>query len=236
MLAAFRRFTRLKPYADDLEERLTGRLELSLALIQEQAAAEQILDIGCSRGWLEKTLEGSGTARVVGIEPSPEVIARARALYPSGRFEVASVLSLPFENDTFDGVVMLEVLEHIPRNTEAEAFRELRRVMKTGAWFVFSTPFAHPIATLLDPAWYFGHRHYTARTLEALFTDAGFQVDKVFVRGAWWEAFGTISLYVFKWIFRSEDPFKEQIERGRTREFLTMSRGMTNVFVLARAI
>ncbi len=225
----------LKPYSEDLSERLTGRATLSLALVEQQPESGRVLDVGCSDGWLERSLFGKKHRTITGIEPDRHVIDQARSLFPAGDFRVASVLSLPFEEETFDGAVMFEVIEHVPRGTELEALREIRRVLRPGAWFLLSTPFANPAAILLDPAWYFGHRHYSDKDLRSLFRSAGFCAEETFVRGAWWELFGVISLYFFKWVFKSETPFKKQIEKGRAHEFLDSNDGISNIFVLARA-
>jgi len=46
---------------------------------------------------------------------------------------VGTVLELPFEANTFDGVLCCEVLEHLPFNNFTQALRELWRVTRTFA-------------------------------------------------------------------------------------------------------
>jgi len=231
-----RKALHLPTYSEDSTARLTGRAELSYKLVEAQEPAQMVLDVGCSSGWLEKSLFQRQHVRVIGIDPSAEAVERARAFFPSGDFRQASALSLPFESASFDGVIMFEAIEHIPKGTELQALREIRRVARAGAWFLLSTPFAHPAAILLDPAWYFGHRHYSKQKLEELFTQAGFSVEKMFIRGGLWELDGMIALYCFKWTLRSEIPFKNFVERGRRREFLGERGGFSNIFVIAKAV
>lgn len=45
----------------------------------------------------------------------------AKGAIPGAIFKTGSALSIPFENDYFDIVVMWEVIEHLPKNTENES-------------------------------------------------------------------------------------------------------------------
>jgi len=50
----------------------------------------------------------------------------------------ADICNLPFENNTFDWIFCNHVLEHIP--DDAQAIRELYRVMKPGGTGIFQVP------------------------------------------------------------------------------------------------
>ena len=50
----------------------------------------------------------------------------------------ADLCALPFEDDSFDVIFCNHVLEHIP--DDAQAMRELYRVMKKGGWGIFQVP------------------------------------------------------------------------------------------------
>lgn len=84
-----------------------------------------------------------------------------------------------------------------------------------------------------DPAWYFGHRHYSVGRLRTIFADAGYSIEAFHVRGAGWELVSVIMLYLFKWVFRAEMPFKAYFERQREREFLGSRSGISNIFIVA---
>ena len=68
----------------------------------------------------------------------------------------ADLCALPFEDDSFDVIFCNHVLEHIP--DDAQAMRELYRVMKKGGWGIFQVPQdinrAHTFEddTITDPA------------------------------------------------------------------------------------
>lgn len=68
----------------------------------------------------------------------------------------ADLCALPFEDDSFDVIFCNHVLEHIP--DDAQAMRELYRVMKKGGWGIFQVPQdinrVHTFEddTIIDPA------------------------------------------------------------------------------------
>ena len=68
----------------------------------------------------------------------------------------ADLCALPFEDDSFDVIFCNHVLEHIP--DDAQAMRELYRVMKKGGWGIFQVPQdinrTHTFEddTIIDPA------------------------------------------------------------------------------------
>jgi len=61
---------------------------------------ERILDLGCGTGQLAAEISNYGTL-VTGMDNSPEMIAKAQATYPEGRFEVRDardfVYDIPFD-------------------------------------------------------------------------------------------------------------------------------------------
>lgn len=89
----------------------------------------ELLDAGCAKGRFSKALARMG-AVVTGIDPSESFITIARKNVPEAKFDIASVTEIPFEDECFDGVFCLEVLEHVP-DTE-KAICEMARVLKPG--------------------------------------------------------------------------------------------------------
>lgn len=92
-----------------------------------------VLDVGCGPGTITAELsERVAPGRVLGIDQSPEVIAKARAGVGEERsnlaFEVGDVYQLNFPDDTFDVVHAHQVLQHV--DDPVGALREMRRVVK----------------------------------------------------------------------------------------------------------
>lgn len=128
---------------------------------------------------------------------------------------------------------MFDVLEHILRNREKEALGEVRRVLKKSGKLIISTPNAKPISNFFDPAWYFGHRHYSPAYITAMLRDAGFNVEKVYKQGGIYESFSMILFYFFKWVLHREIPFKSWFDKKREEEYLKKKSGFVTLFVKA---
>lgn len=220
-------------FQDNIHQRLTGRHKKSFSFVGD-VREKIILDIGCSYGWFEKWAIENSCRRVVGIEPKESYLKSAKDTIQGAVFKEGTALNIPFENNNFDIVVMWEVLEHLPKNTENESFLEISRILKLGSSLFLSIPNRTFWSCVLDPAWWLiGHRHYSIRELEEKLTDTGFKITKIEYSGGFYELFSMILLYIFKWVFRKEIPFKEWFDKNRDREFLD-GRGFTNIFIEAR--
>ena len=96
------------------------------------------LDLGCGAGFLCNALAAQGH-RATGIDLSDASLEVARRYDKTQTVEYihGNVYSLPFENEAFDVVCAMDVLEHIeePQLLVAEA----SRVLKKGGLFFFHT-------------------------------------------------------------------------------------------------
>jgi len=99
----------------------------------EPSAGERILDAGCGRGFYVKALERY-TDGTVGVDISGESIATA----VSDSVETGDVTNLRFADATFDKVLSLHTIEHIP---DLQRFiSEIGRVLKPGGLAVLVYP------------------------------------------------------------------------------------------------
>ena len=102
------------------------------------AARGRVLEVGIGSG-LNLPLYGPPVDRVCGIDPSPELLHRARSRSGDARVPVslvrASAEQLPFGDAVFDTIVMTWTLCSIPNPSAALA--EVRRVLKTGGRLLF---------------------------------------------------------------------------------------------------
>ena len=100
----------------------------------------QILDVGCGGGLVCEPLTRLG-ARVSGLDPSAENICVARR-HAAGQglsidYRVGRVEELAAERQTFDAVVCLEVIEHVP---DAAAFlKNCAALLRPGGLLLLST-------------------------------------------------------------------------------------------------
>lgn len=128
--------------------------------------SERVLDLGARRSPYTSALPGL----VVGLDLPAEEDARlgfsAKSLNRFARGRHVAVFgrgeAMPFPDECFDTILMIEVIEHV--EGDQQALREIRRVLKPGGVLVMTTPNG---ATFPEPAQY--HlRHYTPSGLREL--------------------------------------------------------------------
>lgn len=96
-----------------------------------------VLDLGCAFGFTTRMLRRRGYD-AVGVDASADYIRRARRSDPLGTYLVADAAHVPLPDSSFDGALLLDVLEHLP-DAQA-AVNELARLVKPGATLVVSVP------------------------------------------------------------------------------------------------
>ena len=120
------------------------------------AEGERVLDVGCGSGAVTREIAKRVGSRglAIGLDPSPALLAVARELaQESGlgdhvEFREGNALRLPFPDRSFDVVVCVTVLSHVPAGEAA--IPELVRVLRPGGRLgVFDldtdmTAFTHP--------------------------------------------------------------------------------------------
>ena len=221
----------MQKYSDSIEARFTARHAKCIE-ISKPIDGARVLDIGCYNGWYENQAVTQASL-VVGVDVRVDVVRRAKRAVPSARFVVATARDLPFRAESFDLVTMFDVIEHIPSDSEVATLDVIRNVLRGNGRLMLSTPNQSFLGNLLDPAWYFGHRHYSSELLSQIAQRAGFEVVDIQRGGAVFEFLSMILLYVFKWLLNREIPFKAWFDKRRYDEYFS-GYGFATLFVVAR--
>jgi malonyl-CoA O-methyltransferase len=127
-----KQFDRLAPRWDAMRgpEHLDP-LEAALAALRLSPA--RVLDLGTGTGdAAAAAARRFPQADVVGVDLSAAMVETAQGKHPGLRFEQADASRLPFEDGTFDLVLLANAIPF---------FDELRRVVAPGGWVVFSFSF-----------------------------------------------------------------------------------------------
>jgi ubiquinone/menaquinone biosynthesis C-methylase UbiE len=108
---------------------------------------KNILDCGCGAGEYVQELMKQKNLRVWGIEFNAEKVNQYKNQYPSLTNVIqGDIENMPFEDQSFDVIILNEVLEHIPN--QMEGLREIYRVLKPlGKLIVFSPNRLYPFET-----------------------------------------------------------------------------------------
>ncbi len=99
---------------------------------------EMVLDVGCGTGTLALVAKQrvGERGRVAGIDPSPQMIARANhKAVRAGlavNFQVGVIEQLPFPDQSFDAVLSTFMMHHLPDDLKRRGLAEIARVLKAG--------------------------------------------------------------------------------------------------------
>ena len=137
----------------------------------KQKSSLQILDIGCGTGQLMKELQAYGT--VTGIDISERAVSycKERGLSP----DVGSADKLPYPDNFFDTVVIMDVLEHL--EDDSLGAQELLRVLKPGGTAIITVPAFMFLWSVTDELSNH-YRRYTKQQLIKLLTTGGFSIQR----------------------------------------------------------
>jgi 2-polyprenyl-3-methyl-5-hydroxy-6-metoxy-1,4-benzoquinol methylase len=218
--------------------KLYGRLKFTTQFVDDiDLIGKNVLNIGCGYGWFELNAVNRQVKKIIGTEISEKDLETANNNIKNKNveFNVSSAIDLPFNNDSFDTVVSWEVIEHIPKNTEAKMFSEINRVLKKDGVFYLSTPYDNFIAKICDPAWYFGHRHYSLAKLSKLAESQGLIIEKYSKKAGIWEIVAALNMYVSKWIFRRRMFFESFILTKVDKEY-AKPEGFFGIFIKFRKV
>ncbi|MCH8984631.1 MAG: class I SAM-dependent methyltransferase [Acidobacteria bacterium] len=104
------------------------------------SAGDRVLEVGCGRGHLTGRLADRGID-VIGIDANP----MAAEVAGSDRIMTMRAETLEFDDATFDAVVSIHAIEHLPQLDAAVA--EMARVLKPGGQALYIYP-AEPVMGL----------------------------------------------------------------------------------------
>jgi SAM-dependent methyltransferase len=112
------------------------RDEMVARLAAQLPDGAQVLDLGCGAGTTARQL--SPRFAVTGLDISRSQVELARQTVPNATFEVADIGSVDFPDASWDAVVALYSISHVPREEHAALFARIGRWLKPGGRFLAS--------------------------------------------------------------------------------------------------
>jgi 2-polyprenyl-3-methyl-5-hydroxy-6-metoxy-1,4-benzoquinol methylase len=144
-----------------------------------------ILEVGTGFGHFLRYLADKGYNRVTGIDISEELMkgVRARLAHRLEKLEVADAsVYLPAVTDSYDCIVMLDMIEHVSRSRAQELLAASYRALGPGGRLILRTPNMANLLGSYSLHMDHTHRHgYTEWSLLQILEQAGFEQVKVHV-------------------------------------------------------
>jgi SAM-dependent methyltransferase len=137
-----------------------------------------MLDVGCSSGFLLSEIRGRYPhGHLIGADYLPEVVSRCAKKNPSIPMLQFDLRACPLDDNSLDGVVALNVLEHIDEDEKALA--HIFRVLKPGGLAHIEVPEGPTLYDFYDEV-LMHHRRYGRKELIKKCKNAGFRVIRSF--------------------------------------------------------
>jgi SAM-dependent methyltransferase len=99
--------------------------------VASRRSISRVLEVGCGTGYFARELEARYRWRVVALDLGFEGLAHGRRL-GIGNLVQADMRALPCAAASFDAVVSMDVIVHLPRGQEGLVLAEFTRVLKPG--------------------------------------------------------------------------------------------------------
>ena len=171
-----------------------GRGRIIQSLVEKicptlNSANPRILDVGCGTGANLKMLAAHGRAEGIDISPQAIEFCHERGLES---VKLGAIEHLPYENDSFELVTALDVVEHL--DDDVKGLREMRRVLRRDGRLLLFVPAFMFLWGVQDDVSNHRRRYTLPRLLNAV-EEAGFSVE--------WASYANLSFFLPVLVVRS---------------------------------
>jgi len=174
-------------YDTSLDGKFTAQFKLKMLELCPLSDGDTVLDVGCGNGRLINSLKQKNLIKAYGIDISSQMINECRERYRNIDFQVSNGERLPFNDNSFDTVIICCVLHHL--NNPQGFFLEAHRVLKTGGTLIVGEPCFPAIARLftdwiISPLLKAGdNKLFSHQRLKRFFVENGFSITQIHKKG-----------------------------------------------------
>ena len=122
-------------------------VDLFLSFLPENS---RILDIGCGPGIIAEYMHKKGY-QVEGIDISRKMIELAKKRAPKCKFRLLDMRDLDYSHNSFDGIVALYSIIHVPKSIIFEVFTKFSKILKKGGYLLIAVQEGDGEVLLRDP-------------------------------------------------------------------------------------
>ncbi|MGY5880550.1 MAG: class I SAM-dependent methyltransferase [Candidatus Thorarchaeota archaeon] len=102
-------------------------------------SSSEVLDAGCGVGTPVSQFLVKKGFNVTGVDISKKLIDLAKQNIPEASFYQKNILNMDFPNDSFDGIICVYTLWHIPRTDHSSIIENFCRMLKNNGILVLNT-------------------------------------------------------------------------------------------------
>jgi len=136
----------MKNYSQKIKEILNKEIDPAYIdraeiILSEIVKTNEVLEVGCGRGFYLKALkEINSKIKITGIDLNQKYLKIAKKYVDNKDVKIikGDVTNLKFNNESFDGIIASEILEHI--KNDKKALKEINRVLKPNGLVMISVP------------------------------------------------------------------------------------------------
>lgn len=160
---------------------------------RDQKTKLSLLDVGCGRGLYLKYF--SDDYNCAGLEPEESLWKKARMINPKV-WQTGLPLTTGMVSETFDIVLLLDVLEHI--DDDVSALKSLKQVLSERGRIIINVPAHTWLWSTIDVV--SGHkRRYTRRSITQVVEEAGFRLEQI----RYWGSLGLPLVFLQRVVWRA---------------------------------
>jgi ubiquinone/menaquinone biosynthesis C-methylase UbiE len=123
--------------------------------------------------------------KVIGVDISEKCVEIAKLYNPDMKFEIADIGAMPFENNSFDGLISYYSIINTPKIYMNRLFTEFNRVLKPGGYLLVAVKVGIAegyIGDLLGIKTKIYNSLFTQDEIVNFFKESGFQVEFIDLR------------------------------------------------------
>jgi ubiquinone/menaquinone biosynthesis C-methylase UbiE len=116
--------------------KFNSELDKFITLLPKNA---HVLDVGCGAGIPTAKYLVQRSLNVTGIDISDVMLNMAKENVPSGNFIKMDMNELKFNENTFDGIISVYALFHVPKKNHSSIFKQFYKILKPGGILLLNT-------------------------------------------------------------------------------------------------
>ena len=151
-------------------------------LLRRLSVGARVLDLGCGCGVPVSRMLAEAGCSTTGVDVSDVQVERARRLVPGATFLRADMTQVVFDDSSFDGIVCLYAVIHVPLHQQPALLARMARWLKPGGVLLMTAGWTEWTGS--EDGWLGGPdamwwSHADADTYRRWLLDAGFSIEGV---------------------------------------------------------